>query len=1216
MDLNGYWRQALSAFSRRDEATCVADLLAELAARGLDWAAIAADARPLVAAVRRKRRSARGVDQLMHEFSLSSQEGVALMCLAEALLRIPDVATADRLIGEKIAAGNWQAHVGRDHSLFVNAAAWGLILTGKVLATHDPRELGGALSQLLRKGGEPLVRKGMDLAMGLLGQQFVSGTTIAEALARGAEREARGYRYSFDMLGEAALTAADAERYYGAYANAIAAIGAAANGRGPVAGPGISVKLSALHPRYGPGQRQRVLAELGPRLKALMLLARDADIGLNIDAEEADRLELSLDLFASLAADSDLGGWTGLGFVVQAYQKRAPKVIDLLVDLARRHGRRLMVRLVKGAYWDSEIKRAQVEGQTDYPVYTCKAHTDLSYLVCAGRLLDAADVIFPQFATHNAHTWAAVVQMARAQGRNDFEFQCLHGMGEPLYDAVAAAGDGGWFCRIYAPVGSHATLLPYLVRRLLENGANTSFVHRIVDPAIPVAELLEPPPIAIARQGGGRNRAIPLPRDLYGPGRVNSAGLDLADHQTATALADELARLAARQWRAYPLVAGDAGCSDTPEPPVRAVSNPARGDDRVGTVVVTTGYQVEQALVAAADQAPAWQRTPSAERAAILLRAADLLEAQYLPLFSLLIREAGKTWANALGEVREAVDYCRYYAGQVAGGAFHGVDASLGPVLCISPWNFPLAIFLGQISAALAAGNTVIAKPAEQTPLVAFLAVQLLHRAGIPLPALQFLPGPGATIGAALAADFRIRGVLFTGSTTVARTLNQALADRGNVRLVAETGGQNAMIVDSSALPEQVVQDVMLSAFDSAGQRCSALRVLCLQEEIADRVLTLLRAAMRELHVGDPATQCTDVGPVIDATAQARLLAHGAGMVSRGRKIFQVPLPAACAAGTFVPPTVIEITGFDDLDAEVFGPILHVLRFRREALAALVAAVNGTGYGLTLGIHSRLEATIGQVISLARVGNIYVNRSMVGAVVGVQPFGGEGLSGTGPKAGGPLYLHWLAGHGSVPPKYLGCRHPVAMAPDSLLLVLRAWAEATGRQNLARRCDEYRELSLAGCDLDLPGPSGEHNRLSFAPRGPICCLAAKETELLEQLAAVWASGNLAAVRDDACSERLLAVLPQSLAQRIERRGADDFAGVAAILWHGDEADAKSFRQRLAGGSGPLIPCYTAANLSGYYPLYRLVTERAISTNTTAVGGDAALLTLDAPTRNTS
>ena len=1213
MDLNGYWRQALSADGRRDEAACVADLLGELAAHGLDWDAIAASARPLVEAVRRKRRGARGVDQLMHEFSLSSQEGVALMCLAEALLRIPDAATADRLIGEQVAAGNWQAHVGRDHSLFVNAAAWGLMLTGKVLAAHEHGELGGVLSQLLRKGGEPLVRKGMDLAMGLLGQQFVSGTTIADALARGTAREARGYRHSFDMLGEAALTAADAERYYGAYADAIAAIGAASGGRGPVAGPGISVKLSALHPRYGPGQRQRVLAELGPRLKALMLLARSAEIGLNIDAEEAERLELSLDLFVSLAADPDLAGWTGMGFVVQAYQKRAPRVIDLLVALGRRQGRRLMVRLVKGAYWDSEIKRAQVDGQSDYPVFTRKAHTDLSYLVCAGRLLAAADAIFPQFATHNAHTLAAVVQMARAQGRSDFEFQCLHGMGESLYDAVV--GDGELSCRIYAPVGPHATLLPYLVRRLLENGANTSFVHRIVDPAVPVAELLEPPPMAIARQGGGRHPAIPLPRDLYGPGRVNSAGFDLADHQTATALADELARLAAGQWRAQPLVAGDAGRSSATEPLVRAVCNPARSDDRVGSVVGTTAQQVEQALAAAAEQAPAWRRTPPAERAAALLRAADLLEAQRLPLLSLLIREGGKTWANAVAEVREAVDFCRYYAGQVADGDFQGSDAALGPVLCISPWNFPLAIFLGQISAALAAGNTVIAKPAEQTPLVAFLAVQLLHRAGIPLPALQFLPGPGATIGAALAADFRVRGVLFTGSTTVARSINQALARRGEVRLVAETGGQNAMIVDSSALPEQVVQDVMVSAFDSAGQRCSALRVLCLQEEIADRVLTLLRAALLELALGDPAAQCTDIGPVIDVTARARLLAHVAAMGGRGRKIFQAPLPAACGAGSFVPPTVIEIAAFDELEGEVFGPILHVLRFRRDALAALVATINGTGYGLTLGVHSRLEETVGRVGALARVGNLYVNRSMVGAVVGVQPFGGEGLSGTGPKAGGPLYLHWLAGHASVTPARLGCRPPAAMAADSPLLLLRAWAEATGRPGLARRCDEYRDLSLAGCALDLPGPTGERNRLYFVPRGPMLCLAGNGTELLEQLAAVWASGNRAVVGDDVRWESLFDVLPRSLAQCIDRRGAGDFAGLAAILWQGDEAEARGLRQRLAAVSGPLIPWFTAAKPPGYYPLYRLVTERAISTNTTAAGGNTALLTLAAPPRST-
>ncbi|HJV93654.1 MAG TPA: bifunctional proline dehydrogenase/L-glutamate gamma-semialdehyde dehydrogenase PutA, partial [Azonexus sp.] len=1051
-NLRGIIRQA----HRRDEAACVAALAAELEAVQGDQSAVATRARRLVEVVRAQRSHASGVDHLMHEFALSSQEGIALMCLAEALLRIPDSATVDRLIRDKISHGDWKSHLGGSPSLFVNAATWGLLLTGKLVATHSAGALGRALTKILARGGEPLIRKGVDFAMRLLGQQFVMGETIESALARSRNNEARGYTHSFDMLGEAALTVGDAERYGRAYEEAIHAIGRAADGRGVKAGPGISVKLSALHPRYVRSQRERVLAELLPRLKGLARLARDYAIGLNIDAEEADRLELSLDLLEALAGDPELAGWDGLGFVIQAYQKRCPYVVDWLIDLARRSGRRLMVRLVKGAYWDSEIKRAQVDGLADYPVYTRKPHSDLSYLVCAHRLLAAPDAIYPQFATHNAQTLASVVEMARAAGVEDYEFQCLHGMGEPLYDNVVGAGKLGKPCRIYAPVGTHETLLPYLVRRLLENGANSSFVNRLVDEAVSVEELVENPLHRVRREGGARHPKICLPPDLYGAARRNSTGVDLADENTIAGLEKELAALALKRWSGTPLVAGAEGSSA----PALAVRNPADRGDVVGSVIEADGETVALALANAADCAARWHRTPPAERAAALQRAADLLEAHRPQLLSLCLREAGKTWGNAVAELREAVDFCRYYAAQLSGGHFQPAAEAPGPVVCISPWNFPLAIFVGEVSAALAAGSPVLAKPAEQTPLIAGFAVELLHQAGIPLDVLQFLPGRGETVGAALTADARVRGVVFTGSTEVARLINQTIASRPGVRLIAETGGQNAMIVDSSALPEQVVQDVLISGFDSAGQRCSALRVLCLQDDIADRVLAMLEDAMRELVVGNPSRLATDIGPVIDETAKAALLAHIERMRASGRRVFQLPLPAGCEEGCFVAPTLIEIDALADLRGEVFGPVVHVLRFAGDQLAALIEAINATGYGLTLGVHSRIDETLALVTEHARVGNIYVNRNMVGAVVGVQPFGGEGLSGSGPKAGGPLYLPRLAGAVQLGPSELAGPQAVgSLAAGSALGGLAAWCDAVWRRELAARCAEYAALSL-------------------------------------------------------------------------------------------------------------------------------------------------------------
>jgi RHH-type transcriptional regulator, proline utilization regulon repressor / proline dehydrogenase / delta 1-pyrroline-5-carboxylate dehydrogenase len=1192
-------RQAIRRACRRDEAACLAVLGREVRAIPIDRQAVDRLARQLVGAVRHQRRHASGVDQLMHEYALSSQEGIALMCLAEALLRIPDTPTVDRLIRDKIGHGEWAAHLGGSPSLFVNAATWGLMLTGKLVATHSAGDLGSALSRLIARGGEPLVRKGVDFAMRLLGQQFVMGESIGAALTRAQANEARGYGHSFDMLGEAALTMADAERYGQAYAEAIHAIGRAGAGRGVFAGPGISVKLSALHPRYGRSQRERVMGELLPRLRSLLLLAGHYDIGLNIDAEEADRLDLSLDLLEALAGDPELAGWEGLGFVVQAYQKRCPHVIDYLVDLARRRGRRLMVRLVKGAYWDSEIKRAQVDGLADYPVYTRKPHTDLAYLACAGRLLAAPDAVYPQFATHNAHTLASIHQMALAAGVDDYEFQCLHGMGESLYDQVVGPAHLGRRCRIYAPVGTHRTLLPYLVRRLLENGANSSFVNRLVDEQVPVDALVEDPLAALGRTGGHRHPAIPLPGELYGAGRINSAGIDLADEITLAGLGAALDRLSDKFWTAAPLVAGMGEPSGVPLP----VSNPARPGEVVGSVVEADAGLVDQALAQAEAASAGWHRTPLAERARLLRQAADELQAARDQILSLAIREAGKTWPNAVGELREAVDFCRYYAQQLVDGAFRQPAEAPGPVACISPWNFPLAIFVGQVSAALAAGSPVLAKPAEQTPLIAHLAVRLLHRAGIPPAVLQFLPGCGEVVGERLCADRRVRGVLFTGSTAVARQINRRLADRDGVRLIAETGGQNAMIVDSSALPEQVVQDVLVSAFDSAGQRCSALRVLCLQDDIAGPTLALLKSAMAELRIGDPGQLATDIGPVIDPVAQGALLAHLDAMAAAGCPVHRLALPADCTAGSFVPPTLIEIADLGQLPGEVFGPVLHVLRYAADRLPALVDAINATGYGLTLGIHSRIDETIRLIVDRARVGNIYVNRNMVGAVVGVQPFGGEGLSGTGPKAGGPLYLPRLVDCGRLPPAALGL---APRAPTPLLAALAEWAAGRGQTRLAGRCVEDGRHSLLGLELKLPGPTGEDNRLHFAARGRLLCRASRADQLLSQLSAVLATGNQAVVEDRPAARQWLGQLPPAIAAAIAWQPAGDFAGLAGVLGAGDAA----LRQALAAGDGALLPVFQPLRPDGVYPLHRLLVERVVSVNSTAAGGNTTLLTLGA------
>jgi RHH-type transcriptional regulator, proline utilization regulon repressor / proline dehydrogenase / delta 1-pyrroline-5-carboxylate dehydrogenase len=1203
-------RQAIAALTRRAEPECLPPLLAA-AELPPDLDRAAEDtARALVTALRAQPLG-RGVDGLVQEYKLSTPEGVALMCLAEALLRIPDAATRDALIRDKISGGDWWSHLGGGASLFVNAATWGLLVTGTMTRAFGEPELAGALARLIARGGEPLIRKGVELSMGMMGSQFVKGRDIGEALVASRAAEAKGFRYSYDMLGEAAVTEEDARRYVNAYETAIRAIGNAALDRGVHEGPGVSVKLSALHPRYARAQADRVMSELLPRLKALAVLAKRYDIGFNIDAEESERLEISLDLLEALCLDPGLAGWDGLGFVVQAYGKRCPAVIDLLIDLARRSGHRLMVRLVKGAYWDSEIKRTQAEGQADFPVYTRKVHTDVAYLACARKLLDAPDAIFPQFATHNARTLAAVYHMAGpAFDPARYEFQCLHGMGEPLYREVTALLKRP--CRIYAPVGTHETLLAYLVRRLLENGANSSFVNQIADKAVPVDALIADP-VAAAKAIeplGSPHPRIAAPSALFGAERRNSAGYDLTTDAEVQRLAAVLRDGGAIAWRAAPLLAsGERGG------PARPVLNPADRRDLVGTVVETSAADIAAAVASAAEAAPVWAATPPATRAAILARAADALEARMPVLIGLIVREAGKTAANAVAEVREAVDFLRYYGARVR-DTFGPGHEPLGPVACISPWNFPLAIFTGQVAAALAAGNTVLAKPAEETPLIAAEAVRILRAAGVPAGALQLLPGDGAT-GAALVARPEVRGVLFTGSTGAARAIQATLAGRTlpdgtPIPLIAETGGQNAMMVDSTALPEQVIADVLTSAFDSAGQRCSALRVLCLQDDIADRTLAMLTAAMAELRAGNPGRLATDVGPVIGEEARAAVARHIAHLRGLGHPVFETPLPPETAHGTFIAPTLIEIDRIGELPGEVFGPVLHVLRYRRDELEAVIDAINATGYALTFGLHTRIDTTVARITARAGAGNVYVNRNIVGAVVGVQPFGGHGLSGTGPKAGGPLYLLRLLS-----------RRPASDAALSALADatpggVRAagcdyarWLDGTGRIALAERARALTASSPLEASLTLPGPVGEENIYRLVPRGRILLLPETVTGLLAQLAAVFATGNDATVDAPAALRARLEDLPPALAARVTFDAPWDGPLDGALI-EGDARRVAALQTRLTERPGPVVTAQAldrAALESGEdYRLEGLLGERSVSVNTTAAGGNASMTAL--------
>ena len=1124
-------RHVIDAMTFADQADLRDQLVTTAALSDDDRARICANAAALVRDIRD--HSAPGLMEVfLAEYGLSTDEGVALMCLAEALLRVPDAETIDALIEDKIAPSNWGKHLGKSSSSLVNASTWALMLTGKVL--DDERSPVGALRGAIKRIGEPVIRTAVSRAMKEMGRQFVLGESIESAMKRAAGMEAKGYTYSYDMLGEAARTEADAARYHLSYSRAISAIADGCNSQDIRENPGISVKLSALHPRYELAQEASVMDLLVPRLRALALLAKAAGMGLNVDAEEADRLSLSLEVIETVLSDPALAGWDGFGVVVQAYGPRAGLAIDTLYEIAKRHDRKIMVRLVKGAYWDTEIKRAQEMGVDGFPVFTSKPLTDVSYIANARKLLAMTDHIYPQFATHNAHTVSAILHMA--DGGQPYEFQRLHGMGETMHQMVLEQNHTK--CRIYAPVGAHHDLLAYLVRRLLENGANSSFVNQIVDEDVPPEEVAADPFAMIADV----SRSIATGPDLFAPERVNSQGFDLAHAPTLARIDQARAPWLTHSWRAAPLLAQDAAPL-SPED----VINPSDLTP-VGQVTPASPQDIATALTAASP----WD-APASARAAALNKAADLYEDNFGELFALLSREAGKTLLDCVSELREAVDFLRFYASRIP------TDAKpAGIFTCISPWNFPLAIFSGQIAAALATGNAVLAKPAEQTPLIAYRAISLLHQAGVPRAALQLLPGSGS-VGAALTSDNRVNGVAFTGSTATALKIRSSMADnlRPGTPLIAETGGLNAMIVDSTALPEQAVQSIVESAFQSAGQRCSALRCLYLQEDIADGVLTMLTGAMEALSTGNPWLLSTDSGPVIDQTARDGIASHIAIARTEGRLLKQVQAPEQ---GTFVAPTLIEIPGIAALEQEIFGPVLHVVRFKAADLDNVIADINATGYGLTFGLHSRIDDRVQYITDRIEAGNIYVNRNQIGAVVGSQPFGGEGLSGTGPKAGGPNYLARFC------------------APDRQ----HSSAEWLHDQTEPPRMSG---APVAPTTQSLPGPTGESNRLTLSARPPLLCLGPGPECVAAQMREVTRQGGT-----------VLQATGKFTQQQLEQ-----IQGISGVLWWGDDETGRTIEQALALRSGPILPL-----IPGHPDRARVLGERHICVDTTAAGGNAALL----------
>lgn len=1007
-------RDTITKAYRMNEGACLEQLIPLATLPPPTVAHVIEIAKQLVINTREYKKKQSKIDTLLHQYDLSTDEGIALMCLAEALLRIPDKTTMDKFISDKLSSVDWKNAAGNDQSFFANAASWSLLLTGKVYAPtlDNQKGWGNVLKRAGSQLGANMIRPAILQMMKAIGNQFVTGETIGAALKNATDLEKMGYRFSYDMLGEAARTAEDAKRYYDAYEQAIDAIGQAAKNNSPATNPGISIKLSALHPRYEFAKHEAVLTALPPLLLTLAQRAKQYNIGLTVDAEEADRLDLSLDIIERVFSDPSLDQWEGFGLAVQAYQKRASFVIDWLADLSKKHQRRLMVRLVKGAYWDAEIKVSQIAGFDNYPVFTRKNSTDVSYLACARKLLSQPECFYSQFGTHNAYSVAAIMEMAKEYSQADFEFQCLHGMGRPLYDHIVDANTFNYPTRIYAPVGTHKDLLGYLVRRLLENGANSSFVNRLANDKTPIEKLVFDPVARIQKLENKSHPHIPLPKNIYGAWQ-NSQGVDLSNRDVLAEFKQQMDEAATNNWEAGSIVDGKILYRQD----ATSTTSPSNRQLTIGNVSKAEDTDVETALKAASAAQTTWALTPVEERAAILERAADLFQAAMPTLAAILTREGGKCIPDCLSEIRETIDYCRYYAYRArhdlqpmplpgpTGEANVLTLHPRGTIACISPWNFPLAIFTGQVVAALAAGNTVIAKPAEQTPIIAFHAIQILHQAGIPTDVLQLLIGRGSVVGAKLVNDARIAGVMFTGSTETAKLIEQSLANRqGQIAMfIAETGGQNAMIVDSSALPEQVVLDVAQSAFNSAGQRCSALRVLFVQEDIAPTIIDMLKGYMQELNIGEPSLLATDIGPVIDRDAQQMLQAHFAKMNEQATLLAQVPMRET-ANGYYFAPCAFELSKLSLLEGEVFGPILHVIRFKADELDHVMDAIINTGFGLTLGVHSRIDATIQYITSRMPVGNMYVNRNMIGAVVGVQPFGGERLSGTGPKAGGPHYL--------------------------------------------------------------------------------------------------------------------------------------------------------------------------------------------------------------------
>ena len=1103
------------------------------------------------------------MELFLAEYGLSTDEGVALMCLAEALLRVPDSETIDDLIEDKIAPSSWGQHLGKSSSSLVNASTWGLMLTGKVLDSDQSKGLASVLHGAIKRVGEPIIRAAVMRAMKEMGNQFVLGETIEEAVKRGHKKQAKGFTYSYDMLGEAALTSKDAQRFYDAYAGSITYLATTIEGQDIRKNPGVSIKLSALHPRYEVGQKDRVMTELTASVLSLAIMAREANMGLNIDAEEMDRLDLSLDVIEAVLRDERLAGWDGFGVVVQAYSKRASAVLDWLYALSKALDRKIMVRLVKGAYWDTEIKRAQVEGLSGFPVYSYKSATDVSYLCCAKKLLAMTDRIYPQFATHNAHTVAGVLDLA--SDYSVFEFQALHGMGEVLYRQLMEQGSVR--CRIYAPVGAHRNLLAYLVRRLLENGANSSFVNQIVDDEISHDIIARDPFEALTQELASKAPHIKDAKDLFAPERKNSKGWDLHNLSHIEDIERARAPFKQAQWTVQPILAGKHKGA-RPKP----VINPANDADVLGHVIDADEADVEFAI----SKAKPWA-VKAKKRYDVLNNAADLYEENFGEFFAVLIREAGKTVQDAIAELREAVDFLRYYAAQIMTLSETEIEAR-GVFTCISPWNFPLAIFTGQIAAALAAGNAVLAKPAETTPIIASLAVKLLLKAGVPKSALQLLPGQGRIVGAKLTASAAVKGVCFTGSTATAQHINRSMSEAIDpyAPLIAETGGLNAMIVDSTALPEQAVQDIINSAFQSAGQRCSALRILYLQDDIADEFMEMLFGAMDQLKLGDPWEYSTDIGPIITHSAKDDILSHIETAQREGRLLKFIRAPDN---GSFVGPAVISVSGFKELGQEVFGPVLHVATFKSHEINRIVQDINGSGYGLTFGLHTRIDQRVEEMTTSLRVGNIYVNRNQIGAIVGSQPFGGEGLSGTGPKAGGPHYLKRFTQLKREPSPYSSCNGN----PLSIDFIQRALDELEDVKNIALTTQE------------MPGPTGESNRLSTYARGKILCLGPSLGGAKQQAQTARQVGCAALVICSGAADN------EGLDGRIDPNVLRDLQGFDGVAFWGHPDDACHIRKALAQRLGTILPIF-----DDNYMAERCVVERHVSIDTTATGGNISLL----------